>query len=68
MNPIGHNPLLRFAIAAFLITAQSQANQPPEQRMDLKTLITFLGFTEDESTKAVHQLSASCDGPLDRQP
>jgi hypothetical protein len=52
VNPIGHNPLLRFAIAAFLITAGSPASQAAEQRTDLKTLITFLEFTEDESKKA----------------
>jgi hypothetical protein len=52
VNPIGHNPLLRLAVAALLITAGPAASQTAEQRMDLKTLITFLGFTEDESKKA----------------
>lgn len=53
MNPIRQNPLLPLAVAVFLITAAPLASQPTERRMDLKTLMTFLGFTEDESTKAV---------------
>jgi hypothetical protein len=52
VNPIGHKPLLRFAVAALLITAGSPASRAAEQPMDLKTLITFLGFTENESEKA----------------
>lgn len=52
MNPIGHNPLLRFAVAALSITAGPAASQAAEQPMDPKTLIAFLGFTENESEKA----------------
>ena len=51
MNPIGHNPVLRFAVAALLITAGSPVSRAAEKGMDLKTLITFLGFSEDESKK-----------------
>ena len=51
MNPIRQNPLLPVAVALFLITAGPLAGQPAEKQMDLRTLITFLGFTEDESTK-----------------
>ncbi len=51
MNPIRQNPLLPLAVAIFLIMARPLASQPAEPRMDLKTLIPFLGFTEDESTK-----------------